>query len=69
MAGGCDEVEECVYAVISEAGVTLDARLFCEDVVVLTLEVSHNFREAGHSSLSSGEISGSRWIYLASLSI
>ena len=69
MAGGCDEIEERMYAVVSKARVTLDARLFCEDVVVLTLEVSHDFREAGHSSISGCEMGRSRWEYLASLSI
>ena len=70
MAGGCDEVKECVYAVVPEARVTLNARLFCEDVVVLTLEMSHDFREARHSNISSGcKISRFRRMYLASLSI
>ena len=70
MTSGCDEVEECVYAIVSEARVTLDARLFCEDVIVLTLEVSHDFREARQSTISDCEISispdGHTWLHCRS---
>lgn len=46
MASGRDEVEQSVDAVVAEARVTLDAGLFCEDVVVFALEVAENFLEA-----------------------
>ena len=40
-----DEVEEDVDTVIAEARVTLDARLFGENVVVLSFEVAYNLGE------------------------
>lgn len=43
MAGGCDEVEKSVNSVVSETRVTLDSRFFCQDVVVLSLEVANDF--------------------------
>jgi hypothetical protein len=46
MAGRWDEVEEHMNAVIPEPGITLDTRLFSENVIVLTLEVSDNLLEA-----------------------
>ena len=42
MAGGCDEVQEYVYTVVAEPGVTLDTRLLGENAIVLSLEVSDN---------------------------
>ena len=47
MAGRGDEVEKGVDTVVSEARVTLDTRLFRQDIIVLALEVSDNFGEAG----------------------
>ena len=47
MAGGGDEIEQDMHAVVPEAGVTLDTRLLREDVVVLALEVTNDFLEAG----------------------
>lgn len=41
-----DKVEECVDAVVAEAGVALDARLLGKNVVVLPFEVSDNLGEA-----------------------
>lgn len=42
MAGGCDEVEKGVNAVIAETRITLDAGLFGNDIVVLSLEVAND---------------------------
>ena len=33
-------------AVVSESRISLDARLFCKDVIVLMFEVAHDLREA-----------------------
>ena len=46
MTGGRDKVKKCMDTVISKPRVTLDARLFGQDVIVLTFEVPDNFREA-----------------------
>lgn len=46
MSGGRDEVEQGVDPVVSEAGITLDSRLFSEDIVVLTLKVTNDLLEA-----------------------
>lgn len=51
MAGWGDEVKEDVDTVVAESGVTLDAGLFCEDVVVLSLKVTNYFREAAFVSM------------------
>jgi hypothetical protein len=45
VSGGGDKVEQGVDAVVAEARVTLDARLFGEDVVVLALEVPDDLLE------------------------
>jgi len=50
VARGSDEVEEDVDSVVAKSGVALDAGLFCEDVVVLSLEVANNLREAAFVS-------------------
>lgn len=41
-----DEVEQSVNSVVTEAGITLDTRLFGQDIIVLTLEVPDDFLEA-----------------------
>ena len=41
-----DKVEEGVHSVVAEAWVTLDTRLFGENVVVLPLEVANDLLEA-----------------------
>jgi hypothetical protein len=46
MAGRCDEVEQHVNTVVSEARITLDTRFLSKNVVVLTLEIANNLREA-----------------------
>ena len=43
MACGGDEVEHDVHAIIPEAGITLDAALLSQNIVILALEVSDNF--------------------------
>lgn len=50
VAGGSDKVDQSMNAVVSEAGVSLDARLFGKNVVVLALEVADNVLEAGSSA-------------------
>jgi hypothetical protein len=37
-----DEVEHSVYTVVPESWVTLDTRLFGQDVVILSLEVAND---------------------------
>jgi len=46
MTSRSDEVEESMNTVVAEAGVTLDTRLFCENVIVLSLEIAYNFTKA-----------------------
>ena len=46
MACRCDEVEQGMDTVIPESGVTLDTRFFREDVIILTLKMSNDLREA-----------------------
>jgi hypothetical protein len=46
VAGRGDEIEKRVDTVVSEAGITLDTRLFRQDVIVLALEISDNLGEA-----------------------
>lgn len=48
MSSRGDEVEEGVDTVVPEAGVTLDARFFGQDVVILTLKVANYFLKAVH---------------------
>ena len=45
MAGGGDEVEKGVDTIVAEAGVTLDTRLFRENIVVLAFKVANNLLE------------------------
>ena len=47
MAGRGDEVKHGVDTVVPEAGVTLNARLLRENVIVLPFEVANNLGEAG----------------------
>lgn len=47
MSGGGDEVEKDVDAIVAETRVTLDARLFGQNVIVLALEVADDFGKAG----------------------
>lgn len=41
-----NEVQHSVYTVVPESGVTLDTRLLGQDVVILSLEITHDLREA-----------------------
>lgn len=43
MTGRGDEVKHGVDTVVPEARVTLDTRLFGQDVVILSLEVADDF--------------------------
>ena len=45
MTSGRDEVEEGMHPVVPETRVTLDTRLFREDVVVLAFKVANNLLE------------------------
>lgn len=58
MARWRDEVQQNVYAVISEARITLDPRLLGKDVIVLPLKVADNFREAVHDKCVSMALAG-----------
>jgi hypothetical protein len=48
MTGRCDEVQQDVYTVVAESGVTLNTRFLCKNVIVLSLEVANNLAEAVH---------------------
>jgi hypothetical protein len=47
MASRGDEVEESVHSVVAEARVTLDTRLFSENIIILPLNVAGDFTKAG----------------------
>jgi hypothetical protein len=47
VASGSDEVEEHMNTIVAESRITLDARLFGENVVVLAFKIADNFRKAG----------------------
>jgi hypothetical protein len=47
MASWGNEVEKSVNTVVPESGVTLDSRLFGENIIILAFEVSNNLWEAG----------------------
>ena len=59
MPGGCNEVQQNVYTIVPEAGVTLDPGFFRKNIVVLAFEVTDDFAEAVMSMLA-GE--GVRWV-------
>lgn len=40
MASRRDKVQQSMYTVVTESGVTLDPRFFSQDVIILTLEIS-----------------------------
>lgn len=46
MTGGGDEIKESMNTVVPKAGVTLDTRLFGENIIILAFKVAHNFLEA-----------------------
>ena len=45
MTSGRDEVEEGMHPVVPETRVTLDTRLFRENIVVLAFKVANNLLE------------------------
>lgn len=47
-----NEVEHSVYTVVPESRVTLNTRLLGQDVVILSLEITDDLREAGTSRIS-----------------
>jgi hypothetical protein len=46
MAGRSDKVEHSMDTVVPEARVTLDTGLLSEDIVILSLKITNNLREA-----------------------
>lgn len=42
MTGWCDEVEQSVHTVVPEAGVTLNTRFLRKNIIVLSLQISHD---------------------------
>jgi hypothetical protein len=51
MASGSDKVEQGVDTIVTEAGITLDTGLLCENVIVLSLQIANNFTKAFISSV------------------
>ena len=45
VAGWGNEVEQAVNTIVPEPGVTLDTRLFGQNVIILAFEVTHNLLE------------------------
>lgn len=41
-----DEVKQGMNTIVPESRITLDTRFLCQDIIVLMLEVAHDFREA-----------------------
>jgi hypothetical protein len=46
MASWSDEIKQSMNTVVAESGVTFDAGLFSQNVVVLSFEVADNLTEA-----------------------
>lgn len=46
VASGGNEVEHGVDTVVPESGVTLDTRLLGQNIVILSLEIANDLREA-----------------------
>lgn len=46
MTSGSDEIEKNMNTIVTEARVTLDTRFFGKNVIVLSFEVTDNFRKA-----------------------
>jgi len=46
MAGRSDKVKQSVDTVIAETGVTLDTRLLCKNVIILSLKITNDFTKA-----------------------
>lgn len=72
MAGRGDEIEHGMNPVVPEAGVTLDTRLLRQNIIILSLEIPHDLREATVIVVSLAETKSNvckNNAYLASLSI
>ena len=52
MAGGRDEVEESMHPVVPETRVTLDSRLFSENIVILAFKVADDLLEAAQEMMN-----------------
>ena len=52
MASWSDEIKQSVNTVVAESGVTFDARLFSQNIVVLSFEVADNLTEAEWDSVN-----------------
>jgi len=52
MASWCNKVKQSVHPIVSKSGVTLDARFFGKNVVVLALQMTDDFGEAGVGKLA-----------------
>lgn len=50
MTSGRDEVQDGVYPIIFEPGITFNARLLSQDIVILTFEVSEDLLKAKKGS-------------------
>lgn len=46
MTGWGNKVEKSMDTIVAETGITLDTRLFCKNIIVLSLEVAYNLTEA-----------------------
>lgn len=62
-----NKVEQGMYSVVSESGVTLDTRLFSQNVVVLTFQIANNLLEPECNSVK--RIWHYRHTYAGSLSM
>jgi hypothetical protein len=46
MTGWGNEIEKRVDPIIPEAGITLNARFFCKNIIILAFKVTNNFLES-----------------------
>lgn len=52
MSSWCNEVEHGMHSVISKPWVTLDARFFGQDVIILSFKMTYNLGEAAAKRVS-----------------
>jgi len=64
-----DEVKQCMNTIVSESGITLNARFLCQDVIVLMFKVADDLREANRTLSTPSRIATDITTDLASLSI
>lgn len=71
MASRRDKIEQGVNPVVPEARVALDARLFCQDIIVLTFKVPNNLLEAAAriTEMRYGSTKVKKWADANSLSM